>query len=247
VRLRKLAEPVAPNRLPEAPLPNAAPMSAPLPCCISTRPMIASATRIWTSEGEKKASSCFRLSICRKANRQKIIRNQRSPTDQTAIDIRLHEQFTAFCLDTTAVQNRNPFATFPSAPPPGPDGSMHLLRLSSGDAVTAGPDGPHRFISNHGAAASAATPSRCRAPPTSAAHHRQRSDPDSRSASVSPTHRMGTRPSRSAPPQTWPPRPHRSRRTVHAARNDRPAHTTTELTQHRCSHFAGKGALTHAR
>ena len=31
-RDRKLADPVAPNRLPEAPEPNAAPMSAPLPC-----------------------------------------------------------------------------------------------------------------------------------------------------------------------------------------------------------------------
>ena len=38
LRLRKLAEPDAPNRLPEAPLPKAAPMSAPLPCWSSTRP-----------------------------------------------------------------------------------------------------------------------------------------------------------------------------------------------------------------
>ena len=39
----KLALPVAPNRLPDAPLLKDAPMSAPLPCCTSTRPMIASA------------------------------------------------------------------------------------------------------------------------------------------------------------------------------------------------------------
>jgi hypothetical protein len=32
MRERKLAEPVAPNKLPDVPLPNAAPMSAPLPC-----------------------------------------------------------------------------------------------------------------------------------------------------------------------------------------------------------------------
>ena len=31
-RDRKFALPLAPNRLPEAPLPNEAPMSAPLPC-----------------------------------------------------------------------------------------------------------------------------------------------------------------------------------------------------------------------
>ncbi|MNY64286.1 hypothetical protein D3C86_2013750 [compost metagenome] len=43
VRDRKFAEPVAPNRLPEAPEPNAAPTSAPLPCWISTRPITPSA------------------------------------------------------------------------------------------------------------------------------------------------------------------------------------------------------------
>ena len=36
--------PDAPNRLPEEPLPNAAPMSAPLPCWSSTRPIMPSAT-----------------------------------------------------------------------------------------------------------------------------------------------------------------------------------------------------------
>src|ERR1700748_512213 len=45
-RDRKFALPVAPNRLPDAPLPNDAPMSAPLPCWISTRPIMATADRI---------------------------------------------------------------------------------------------------------------------------------------------------------------------------------------------------------
>ena len=40
-RLRKFAEPEAPNRLPDDPLPNDAPMSAPFPCCSSTSAMIA--------------------------------------------------------------------------------------------------------------------------------------------------------------------------------------------------------------
>lgn len=40
---KKLEEPLAPKRLPDAPEPNAAPMSAPLPCCSSTRPIIARA------------------------------------------------------------------------------------------------------------------------------------------------------------------------------------------------------------
>ena len=38
VRDRKFAEPAAPNRLPDEPLPNAAPMSAPLPCCSRMKP-----------------------------------------------------------------------------------------------------------------------------------------------------------------------------------------------------------------
>ncbi len=46
VRERKFALPVAPNRLPEEPLPNDAPMSAPLPCCTSTKPIIAMAATI---------------------------------------------------------------------------------------------------------------------------------------------------------------------------------------------------------
>ena len=40
---RKFEEPVAPNKLPEAPEPKAAPMSAPLPCCSNTRPIIVKA------------------------------------------------------------------------------------------------------------------------------------------------------------------------------------------------------------
>src|SRR5690606_14689328 len=46
---KKLEEPVAPNRLPEAPEPKDAPMSAPLPCCSSTRPMMTSADNTWTT------------------------------------------------------------------------------------------------------------------------------------------------------------------------------------------------------
>jgi hypothetical protein len=49
VRDRKFAEPEAPKRLPDAPLPNAAPMSAPLPCCYSTNPQIAAAISKWTT------------------------------------------------------------------------------------------------------------------------------------------------------------------------------------------------------
>jgi hypothetical protein len=43
VRERKFALPLAPNKLPEPPLPKAAPMSAPLPCCTSTKPIMPTA------------------------------------------------------------------------------------------------------------------------------------------------------------------------------------------------------------
>jgi hypothetical protein len=46
VRDKKLAPPVAPNKLPDEPLPNAAPMSAPLPCCTKIRPIMPRADRI---------------------------------------------------------------------------------------------------------------------------------------------------------------------------------------------------------
>ena len=46
---KKFDEPVAPNTLPDAPLPNAAPISAPLPCCIRTKPITARADKICTT------------------------------------------------------------------------------------------------------------------------------------------------------------------------------------------------------
>ena len=46
---RKFEEPEAPNRLPDAPEPKAAPMSAPLPCCSKTRPTMAIADRTCTT------------------------------------------------------------------------------------------------------------------------------------------------------------------------------------------------------
>jgi hypothetical protein len=57
--LKKFAEPVAPKRLPEAPLPNAAPISAPLPCCINTKPIIDRATSICTVKTTEKSQFIF--------------------------------------------------------------------------------------------------------------------------------------------------------------------------------------------
>jgi hypothetical protein len=50
VRDKKLAPPVAPNKLPELPLPKAAPMSAPLPCCTKINPIMAKADNICTAK-----------------------------------------------------------------------------------------------------------------------------------------------------------------------------------------------------
>ncbi len=50
LRLRKLAEPLDPNRLPADPEPNAAPISAPLPCCMSTNPISTTAVKTCTTQ-----------------------------------------------------------------------------------------------------------------------------------------------------------------------------------------------------
>ncbi len=49
VRDRKSPEPLAPNKLPEAPLPNPAPMSVALLCCSKTSPITPSADSICTT------------------------------------------------------------------------------------------------------------------------------------------------------------------------------------------------------
>src|SRR5512135_2610321 len=87
VRLRKFAEPLAPNRLPDAPLPKAAPMSAPLPCCSRTSPTNAMATNTCIIQTTNSITS----STC-PANGQELLGIERGPADQTAVDIRLTEQ-----------------------------------------------------------------------------------------------------------------------------------------------------------
>ena len=55
----KFALPVAPNKLPEAPLPNDAPMSAPLPCCTNTKPIMVSADKICAATTKFKIQFIF--------------------------------------------------------------------------------------------------------------------------------------------------------------------------------------------
>src|SRR5438477_742204 len=143
VRERKFAEPVAPNRLPEAPPPKPEPMSAPLPCWSSTRPMIARAVstcstmrtwvNIWTSP--------FRS--CGMQDRQKIFRHERRPADQPAIDVR-HRKDRRRVLRLHAAAIQDAYVGVQLAA----QKCVHRLRLF-GRGVASGADGPHRFIRQH--------------------------------------------------------------------------------------------------
>src|SRR5438270_9946907 len=115
-RERKFAEPVAPKRLEEAPPPKPEPMSAPLPCCRSTRPMMASATRTCATMimfvQNPIALSFFRRS--RSRDREEVLCRQRSTADQSAIHV-LHgeERRGVVRLHAAPVENprvlENPF------------------------------------------------------------------------------------------------------------------------------------------
>src|SRR6185503_2860876 len=111
-RLRKFAEPVAPNTLPEAPPPNAAPMSAPLPCCSSTSPMMPSAAITCTTSNKVSISlSLKRLCVCQAApgglaDRYEFLGHQRRSADQSAVDVWHCEQLARIRrLYAAAVQN----------------------------------------------------------------------------------------------------------------------------------------------
>src|SRR3954469_3369528 len=101
VRERKLALPVAPNRLPEAPLPKAAPMSAPLPCCSRMRPIMPSAVAICSTSTRvnRKFILQLRFVLVRGASTaaggddlQEVGRLQRGSPDQSPVDVRLRQQ-----------------------------------------------------------------------------------------------------------------------------------------------------------
>src|SRR5574343_1535618 len=117
VRDRKLALPLAPNRLPELPLPKAAPMSAPLPCWIKIRPIMASAdsscaasrtvTRTlmliprFVAMGNRHSAGCGN-------DGQEVWRLECRPPDQAAIDVRLSQQLRGIGgIHAASVQDRN--------------------------------------------------------------------------------------------------------------------------------------------
>src|SRR3990167_4562307 len=86
LRLRKLAEPLEPNRLPAEPVPNAAPISAPLPCCISTRPINTTAVKICTTQTNVSTHYSQHIpteksNLTGATNRQKFISHQGGTAD----------------------------------------------------------------------------------------------------------------------------------------------------------------------
>src|SRR5207244_10641548 len=143
VRDRKFAEPVAPNRLPEAPPPKPEPMSAPLPCWSSTRPMIASATstcRTISTLVQPIMSSSFRRRL---NDGEKFLRDPRPRADPAAVDVRHGEQSRCVAgLHAPAIDNpgfcRKPF----------PEKRVHGLRLMR-RCRPAGADRPHRLVSQY--------------------------------------------------------------------------------------------------
>ena len=101
-RLRKVALPRAPNREPEAPPPNAAPVSAPRPCCSSTRPMMLSDS----SSAVTRRVVYIELFSHGLADGQEFVGLQRCAADQAAVDIRHGEQLRGIaCLDAAAVEH----------------------------------------------------------------------------------------------------------------------------------------------
>src|SRR5206468_673798 len=111
VRERKLAAPAEPKRLPAEPLPNAAPMSAPLPCCNSTNTTMPTAarmcsTRINVSMFPLPGLLCEPLGCA--PDGHEFVRHQRGAADETAIDVRHREQLRRVrSLDASPVEDRN--------------------------------------------------------------------------------------------------------------------------------------------
>jgi hypothetical protein len=74
--LRKFADPLAPNRLPDEPLPKAAPMSAPLPCCSKTKTTTEIAADTWTTQITVSNVYSKKLTLCSTTDRNKFVRNE---------------------------------------------------------------------------------------------------------------------------------------------------------------------------
>src|SRR6185369_13869000 len=154
VRDRKLALPLAPNRLPELPLPNAAPMSAPLPCWTRMSPIMPRAVSICTAR--TAVSNTFipltpiflwRPRLARGGDDlQEIGRLERRAPDQPAVDIRLRQQRRGVgCGHAAAVEDLHAVRVLGRGLELSAQHRVDLLSLFR-RCGPAGPDGPDRLI-----------------------------------------------------------------------------------------------------
>ena len=178
-------------------------MSAPLPCWSSTRTMIAERATNTCKHQYTSVSQPYPLHVIvrcagRAPDRHEILRHQRRPADQTAVDVRHREQLRRVRrLHAASVEDRKPrrrrlVLLRASAPA---DERMRLLRLVRRRRL-AGADRPHRLVGDTAlrqaaTPAAASTASSWRATTASVA-------PASRSSSVSPTQKIGVSPARRA-------------------------------------------------
>src|SRR5262245_20709561 len=144
VRDRKFAEPVAPNRLPEAPPPKPEPMSAPLPCWSSTSPMIASAISTCSTTIRLVQSIASASFLCRGArDGEEVPRRQRCTAYQSAVHVRhAEDRRRVLRLHAAAVQDRRFGRHVP------PEQRVHRLRLLRRRGAP-GTDRPHRLVGQH--------------------------------------------------------------------------------------------------
>src|SRR5690349_14872530 len=144
-RDRKFALPVAPNRLPDAPLPNDAPMSAPLPCWIRTSPIITRAARICSATIRfinrfmlgrlrllflsRDGARARRSGRC-PADGSEVAGLQGGAADQPAVDVGLREQRAGVVgLDAAAVEDLHVAGVLGGGMQLGAQQRMHGLRF----------------------------------------------------------------------------------------------------------------------
>src|SRR5258706_13089189 len=144
MRDRKLADPVAPKRLLEAPPPNPEPMSAPLPCWSRTRPMIANATSTCIPITTFSQVSIRSIPLLRcDRDRDEIGRHQRRAAYQSAVDVRHGEQARrVVLLYAAAVQDARIDGELLSQE------RVHFLRLPRARGASR-PDRPDRLLSHN--------------------------------------------------------------------------------------------------
>src|SRR5207253_988274 len=153
-RDRKFALPVAPNRLPDAPLPKEAPMSAPLPCWIRTRPIITSAATICSTTTKLSiqfipAPSESRGSAAGAADGGKVRHLEGRAAEQAAVDVLLGKQSGGVIgLDAAAIQQLHLRGLLCRRMQLRAPQRVNGLRLF-GRCRLAGADGPHRLVGDH--------------------------------------------------------------------------------------------------